>query len=98
MVKRKSNLSIEATTRRDWVPTDPAAGPAPSTAVVQLIEALLFMGGAPLTAEKAAAVIRGLEADAFNQAIGSLGREYRRQGRPYTVQTQDDGYVLRLRP
>jgi segregation and condensation protein B len=66
--------------------------------VVQLIEALLFMGGAPLTAEKAAAVIRGLEADAFNQAIGSLGREYRRQGRPYIVQTQDDGYVLRLRP
>jgi len=98
MVKRKSNLSIEAATQPDWVPTDPAAGPAPSTAVVQLIEALLFMGGAPLTAEKAAAVIRGLEADAFNQAIGSLGREYRRQGRPYTVQTQDDGYVLRLRP
>jgi segregation and condensation protein B len=97
MVNRKSNTSAEAATQPVRIPTDPAIGPAPSAGVVQLIEALLFMGGAPLTAEKAAAVIRGLETGVFNQAIGSLSREYRRQGRPYAVQTQDDGYLLCLR-
>src|SRR5215470_10660028 len=72
--------------------------PALPGTVVQLVEALLFMGGVPLTPERAGAVIRGLEPTAFQEAIGLLARDYRRQGRPYLVQIQEDGYVLRLRP
>ena len=44
-----------------------------------LLEALLFVGGVPLTAERAAAAIRGLTSSQFAQAIASLNRDYRRQ-------------------
>jgi len=63
-----------------------------------LLEALLFVGGVPLTAERAAAAIRGLTASQFAQAIASLNRDYRRQGRPYFIQAQGPGFALALRP
>src|SRR5947208_167504 len=63
-----------------------------------LVEALLFVGGAPLTAERAAAAIRGLTATQFTQAIAALNHTYRRQGRPYVILAQSQGYVLSLRP
>jgi segregation and condensation protein B len=61
------------------------------------LEALLFVGGSPLTAERAAAAIRGLTADQFAQAIDTLNREYRTQGRPYAIQAREQGYALTLR-
>jgi segregation and condensation protein B len=73
---------------------EPAAPPPP----LRVVEALLFVGGPPLTAVRAAEVVRGLSPEQFTQAIDTLNQDYRRQGRPYTVQVQGPGYVLTLRP
>jgi segregation and condensation protein B len=64
----------------------------------RILEALLFVGGPPLTAQRAAEIIRGLSEEDFHQAIDSLARSYRAQNRPYHLQLQDHGYVLLLRP
>lgn len=66
--------------------------------LVRIIEAMLFVGGAPLTAARACEAIRGLTAEDFQQAVDALNRSYRAQGRPYQLQIQDHGYVLALRP
>ena len=66
--------------------------------VMRIIEAILFVGGAPLTAARAKEIIRNLPEDQFLAAIDSLNRDYRRQVRPYVIQPTDDGFVLRLKP
>ena len=45
----------------------------------------------------AAEAIRGLTPGQLVQAIDALNHEYRSQGRPYSIQPQDQGYVLTLR-
>jgi segregation and condensation protein B len=64
----------------------------------RIVEALLFVGGAPLTSARACETIRGLTEEEFVQAVDGLNREYRLQGRPYLVQAKNGGYVLTLRP
>jgi segregation and condensation protein B len=64
----------------------------------RIVEALLFVGGAPLSAAAACEAVRGLTPELFAQAVDSLNRAYRRQGRPYVIKPQGDGYVLTLRP
>jgi segregation and condensation protein B len=80
----------------------PPEGAAPAAAVppppVRILEAMLFVGGPPLTAVRAGETVRGLTPAQFAQAIDALNQEYRRQGRPYLIQPQDQGYVLTLRP
>jgi len=75
-------------------PADSASPPPPQ----RIIEALLFAGGQPLTAERAANAVRNLPADEFQRAIDALSRDYRRQNRPYAIQTTPQGFVLSLRP
>jgi segregation and condensation protein B len=70
---------------------------APPPPLHRILEALLFVGGAPLTPQRAAEVVRGLSEDDFHQAIDTLSRAYRSQGRPYQVQLQEHGYVLTMR-
>jgi len=74
-----------------------AASPSVPPPPLRIIEALLFAGGSPLTAERAAEAIRGLTPAQFTEAIDTLKRDYRRQGRPYTILLQENGYVLTLR-
>jgi segregation and condensation protein B len=78
----------------------PAATPAPDTPPppARIVEALLFTGGAPLTAAQAGEAIRGLTPEQFQQALDSLNQDYRAQGRPYAIVPQGDGHVLTLRP
>ncbi|HTU92383.1 MAG TPA: SMC-Scp complex subunit ScpB [Gemmataceae bacterium] len=64
----------------------------------RIVEAMLFVGGAPLTAERAAEAIRGLTAEQFHEIIDSLNRDYRQQGRPYRIQVRERGYELVLQP
>lgn len=64
----------------------------------QIIEAMLFLGGHPLTSDVACRAVRGLKADRFSQAIDNLNRRYRKQGRPYSVQPRDAGFVLAIAP
>ncbi len=77
----------------------PAAGegaePAPPSPV-RIIEAMLFVGGAPLTAARAGEVIRGLTPEQFRECIDVLNRVYRSQNRPYSVVHGTTGYVLRV--
>ena len=66
--------------------------------VERIVEALLFVGGAPLTAARAAEAVRGLSAEQFAGAVAALNRAYRLQGRPYRVVVREQGYELALRP
>src|SRR5439155_6640149 len=64
----------------------------------RIVEALLFVGGEPLTATRTCEIVRGLTPGQFTEIIAALNAEYRRQGRPYAVLAQEHGYVLTLRP
>jgi segregation and condensation protein B len=74
-------------------PPGEAASPPP---LLRIVEALLFVGGAPLTPERAGEAVRGLTPDQFREAVDTLNRGYRRQGRPYRIHAQGKGYVLDL--
>jgi segregation and condensation protein B len=64
----------------------------------QLIEAMLFVGGHPLTAEIACTAIRGLTPNRFHAAIDALSRQYRQHKCPYSIQSRNDGFVLAILP
>jgi segregation and condensation protein B len=77
-------------------PTEvPSAAAPPSP--VRIVEALLFVGGPPLTAVRVCETVRGLTEAQFLQTIDALNREYRQQGRPYSIQPHGQGYLLALR-
>ncbi len=80
------------------VPAPGAGGPGSPPPLVRIVEALLFVGGPPLTAERACEAVRGLTPAAVAQAVDALNRDYRRQGRPYRAQVRDRGYELALQP
>ena len=74
--------------------SEPSAPPP----VLRIIEALLFVGGTPLTAKRAREVLRGLGDEQFDDAIRQLNADYRRQARPYALFPQGNGWALSLRP
>ncbi|HEY3789884.1 MAG TPA: SMC-Scp complex subunit ScpB [Urbifossiella sp.] len=74
------------------VPSEPPPSPE------QIVEAMLFVGGHPLTESIARSAVRGLTAEGFQEAIDALNRRYRKQRRPYSVQPRDDGFVLAILP
>jgi segregation and condensation protein B len=89
--------------QEDVPETAPAAAPASGAEPVpppplRIIEALLFVGGPPLGAVRAGETIRGLTPAQFTQALDALNQEYRREGRPYLIHAEGQGYVLTLRP
>src|SRR5215212_3814934 len=75
-------------------PTPVAEEPASPPPAMRIIEALLFVGGAPLTAKRAREILRGLSEEQFEEAISQLNADYRRQARPYAIQPQGAGWVL----
>jgi segregation and condensation protein B len=97
--------------QQEWEPDDFRDGTSPGTATPEqvetgssppplkrIVEAILFVGGAPLTPAGAAEVVRGLAAEQFTETIAELNQDYRRQGRPYLIRLTEQGYVLELRP
>src|ERR1700722_14137873 len=66
--------------------------------LLRIVEALLFVGGPPLTAARACEAVRGLTPEQFKQTVETLNRDYRRQNRPYRVHLRDDGFELTLQP
>jgi segregation and condensation protein B len=86
-------LDVNATEDASPRTTTPAAPPP----LLRIVEALLFVGGAPLTAARACEAVRGLTPAQFTQLIDTLNRDYRKQGRPYWIQSQGQGHVLTLR-
>ena len=63
----------------------------------RIIEALLFVGGAPLTHEKLRGIIRGITSEQFQQVVDDLQRDYRKQNRPYHIESKGKGVILTLR-
>jgi segregation and condensation protein B len=76
-------------------PVEEAASPPP---LRRIIEAMLFVGGAPLTAARAAEAVRGLTVEQFRDLLDELNRDYRQQGRPYRIQVREQGCELVLQP
>ncbi len=65
----------------------------------EIIEAVLFVGGTPLTTKKLCGILRGdFTADAVDQVIDSLNRRYADENRPYLIQLGEGGYRLTLAP
>jgi segregation and condensation protein B len=95
--------AIPATLSQPTPPTPPPQRPRPSAesppppTTAEIVEALLFVGVTPLTAERACEVIRGLDPEQFRRIIDQLNRVFRRQNRPYTIQATEKGWVLVLR-
>jgi segregation and condensation protein B len=75
--------------------TDATVSPPPEE---RLVEAMLFLGGPPLTPARAVEAVRGLVPERLAEAVERLNRAYRLQGRPYHIQIRDQGYELVLRP
>jgi segregation and condensation protein B len=75
---------------------EPVAVAPPSASAI--VEAMLFAGGAPLTAGKACSAIRGFSEAEFQSAIAALGKKYRTQKRPYAIQPREDGFVIAVLP
>ena len=71
---------------------------APPPSPLQIVEAMLFVGGPPLTAAKACSAVRGLTPDRFRELADELAKRYRLQNRPYALQAKDDGYILAVKP
>jgi len=84
----------DAAPEPDVDPAAPGTPPPPD----RIVEALLFAGGQPLTPDRVGAVVRGLSPDYVRGLIDELNRTYRRQNRPYAIQSTDQGYILTLRP
>lgn len=76
-------------------PTYDDTSPPP---IERILEALLFVGGAPLSVTRACEAVRGLTAEGCALSIAGLNRAYRRQGRPYRIQLRQDGYEMALHP
>ncbi|MFO0935376.1 MAG: SMC-Scp complex subunit ScpB [Gemmataceae bacterium] len=78
------------------VPPPPPEDPPPSAE--RILEAMLFVGGPPLTAEKACEALRGLNEEQFRDAIKSLSKKYKQQRRPYSLVPQGGGYQIAVKP
>src|SRR6516225_1513249 len=94
MLERQGEAADASPPEAAGVPEPARDPPSP----LRIIEALLFVGGPPLTSARAAEIIRGLAPAQFHEAIDTLNQDYRRQGRPYAIVPQASGYVLTLRP
>jgi segregation and condensation protein B len=79
----------------DRLPEQASAPPPP---LERIVEALLFVGGPPLTAIRASEAVRGLGPEELRHVIEALNKAYREQGRPYRIQVREQGYELALLP
>ncbi len=65
-----------------------------------IVEAMLFVGdrdNRPLTAARAAELMRGVEPGEIGGLVAELNRRYRENGSPYFVAEDSDGYRITLR-
>lgn len=66
--------------------------------LVRIVEAMLFIGGIPLSVPRACETVRGLTAEQLRETVALLNHDYRLEGRPYRIQVRDEGYEMVLRP
>ncbi len=83
----------------DGAPGAPGRGSGPVTPL-GLLEAMLFVGdrdNRPLTAARAAELMRGVEPGEIGGLVAELNRRYTQSGCPYFVAEDSDGYRITLR-
>lgn len=91
-----ASLSDAAT--QQMRPMAPAIPPAATISPRQILEALLFVGGEPLTTRKLGNVLRGeFSAEFIESELDALNRLYVAEGRPYEIRLGEGGYRLTLR-
>jgi len=64
----------------------------------RIVEALVLGAPEPVSAQKIAEVVPGLETDDARALVAELGREYEDQGRAFEIWEVAGGYQLRTRP
>lgn len=75
-----------------------AADSAPTVTPRQIIEALLFVGGRPLTSRQLADVLGGsMSTERVEEDLTRLNADYLAEQRPYEVRLGEGGYRLDLR-
>ena len=80
--------------------TDAATDAACRISPRSILEALLFVGlpaAAPLTGRRVAKLMRGVRPAEIDQLAAELAQQYRANGCPYEVVSQENGWVMRLR-
>jgi segregation and condensation protein B len=96
------NGEFTATPAPEAVPQPPPFAEPVNDATVpptplQIVEALLFVGGPPLKPEHAGDAVRGLSPEQLRDCVDTLNRIYRAQNRPYAIVHAPGGYVLRVK-
>ncbi len=72
---------------------------SPAVTPRQVLEALLFVGGEPLTGKRLADLLGGgFDHEQVDELIEELNRQYQQEGRPYEVRLGSGGYRLELSP
>jgi segregation and condensation protein B len=61
-----------------------------------ILEALLFVGNGPISAEQAAKLIRGVRPEHVEQLVADLDHRYQDDDRPYRIVASADGFRLKL--
>ncbi len=61
---------------------------------LRIVEAMLFIGGHPLSPDRACEIMRGMTEDQFREIIDQLNQEYLRLSRPYSILSEGTGYCL----
>jgi segregation and condensation protein B len=87
----------EESPEADAVPEDEVCPISPLT----ILEAMLFVGNPsnePLSAARAAELMRGVEAEEIPPLVDQLNRRYEENSCPYEIVSQGVGYRLALRP
>ncbi|MDO4551469.1 MAG: SMC-Scp complex subunit ScpB [Planctomycetia bacterium] len=90
------NTGMDASAFPDAVENDGIVPVTPLT----VLEAMLFMGDSqnrPLLPSVAAGLMRGVTEEEIHSMVGELNTKYDTQRAPWTIRSQDDGYVMLLR-
>jgi segregation and condensation protein B len=79
--------------------SDAAPPPEAPVTPAQIVEAVLFVGGSPITSKKLCSLLR----DSFDQSyvenlVDELNARYSRENRPYTIEFGEGGFRLALKP
>lgn len=93
LTEELAQLSNEAGRRQT-----PASQPSTTIGPRQILEALLFVGGEPLSIRKLNSLLRGEFSPEFIEAqLDALNSLYTSQGRPYQIRLGEGGYRMTLR-
>jgi segregation and condensation protein B len=88
-------------TVRAAAPSQESAEPElpPAVNPARVLEAILFVGGSPITCKRLCSVLGGnIDQTFVEQRVDELNSEYTSQGRPYEIRLGEGGYRLTLKP